>query len=208
MLPHFIQPCSPIPATSVPTGEGWLHELQLDGYRLQVAKYGTEVRLYSGRGQDWGKRLATLAAALQAIAAQSAILDAELCLPAPDGTPDFAGLQAAMGSGREHELAVLAFAFDLLHLDGQDLRPLPLTERRRQLEQLLERAKVPRLHLVEAFDDGQALFEMAERHGLEGVVSKRRLAPYRSGECIDWRKVKTETWCAANRERWRQFEKP
>jgi bifunctional non-homologous end joining protein LigD len=208
MLPPFIQPCSPIPASSVPTGDGWVHEPKLDGYRLQVAKDGAEVRLYSRRGQDWGKRLAALAEALQAIPAESAILDAELCLPGLDGTPDFAGLQAAMGSGREHELVVLAFAFDLLYLDGQDLRPLPLTERRRQLERLLERAKVPRLHLVEAFDDGQALFEMAERHGLEGVVSKRRLAPYRSGECLDWRKVKTETWRAANQERSRLLEKP
>ena len=65
---------------------------------------------------------------------------------------------------------------------------------------------MPRLLLVEAFEDGQALVEVAERHGLEGVVSKRRLAPYRSGECLDWRQVKTETWRAANR--WRLFEKP
>jgi len=207
MLPHFIQPCSPIPANSVPAGEGWLHELKLEGYRLQVAKDGPEVRLYSRRGHDWGKRLAALAEALQAIPARSAILDAELCLLAPDGTSDFAGLQAAMGSGREHDLAVRAFVFDLLHLDGQDLRPLPLTERRRQLERLLERAKVPRLLLVEAFDDGQALLEVAERHGLEGVVSKRRLAPYRSGECLDWRKVKTQSWSEANRERWRPLER-
>jgi len=179
----------------------------LDGYRLQVAKDGPEVRLYNRRGHDWGKRLAVLAEALRAIPAQSVILDAELCLPAADGTPDFAGLQAVMGSGREHELAVRVFAFDLLHHDGQDLRPLPLSERRRRLELLLERAKVPRLHLVEAFDDGQALFEVAERHGLEGVVSKRRLAPYRSGECLDWRKVKTQAWSKANRERWRLFER-
>jgi bifunctional non-homologous end joining protein LigD len=154
-----------------------------------------------------GDRLAALAEALQAIPARSAILDAELCLLAPDGTSDFAGLQAAMGSGREHEVAVRAFVFDLLHLDGQDLGPLPLTERRRQLERLLERAKVPRLLLVEAFDDGQALLEVAERHGLEGVVSKRCLAPYRSGECLDWRKVKTQSWSEANRERWRLFER-
>ena len=192
MLPPFIQPCSPIPATSVPTGEGWLHELKLDGYRLQVIKDEPTVRLYNRRGDDWGKRLAALAEALRTIPAQSVILDAELCLPAADGTSDFAGLQAVMDSGRGDELPVLAFAFDLLHLDGQDLRPLPLSERRRRLELLLERAKVPRLHLVEAFDDGQALLEMAERHGLEGVVSKRRLAPYRSGDCLDWRKVKTE----------------
>ena len=191
----------------MPAGEGWLHELKLDGYRLQVIKNGPEVRLYSRGGYDWGRRLAALAEAVQAIPARSAILDAELCLLAPDGTCDFAGLQAAMGSGRDYELAVRAFAFDLLHLDGQDLRPLPLTERRPRLERLLEGAKVPRLHLVEAFDDGQALLEVAERQGLVGVVSKLRTGPYRSGECNDWRKVKTQAWREANRERWRLFEK-
>ena len=72
---QFIQPCSPIPATSVPTGEGWLHELKLEGYRLQVIKDAPTVRLYNRRGDDWGKRLAALAEALQAIPAQSAILD-------------------------------------------------------------------------------------------------------------------------------------
>jgi bifunctional non-homologous end joining protein LigD len=208
MLLDFIQPCSPIPTYSVPAGEEWLHELKLDGYRLQVVKNGPEVRLYSRGGHDWGRRLAAIAEAVQAIPARSAILDAELCLLAPDGTCDFAGLQAAMGSGRrDYELAVRAFAFDLLHLDGQDLRPLPLTERRRRLEPLIEGTKVPRLHLVEAFDDGQALLELAERHGLEGVVSKRRLAPYRSGDCLDWRKVKTQSWSEANRERWREAER-
>jgi bifunctional non-homologous end joining protein LigD len=94
-----------------------------------------------------------------------------------------------------------------LHLNGEDLRPLPLIERRRRLEQLVRRAKVPCLHLVEASDDGHALLEVAERHRLEGVVSKRRSAPYRSGECRDWRKVKTLAWREANRERWRLFER-
>jgi len=75
MLPHFIQPCSPIPANSVPVGEGWLHELKLDGYRLQVAKDGPEVRLYSRRGHDWGKRLAALAEALQAIPARCILVE-------------------------------------------------------------------------------------------------------------------------------------
>src|SRR5262249_44951989 len=134
----------------------------------------------------------------------SAILDAELCLPGRDGTPNFYALLARMHR-RQHELAV--YAFDLLHIDGEDLRPLPLTTRRRRMERLLRRAKVPWLHLVEAFDDGQALLEVAERHRLEGVVSKRRDAHYRSGACLDWRKVKTQSWREANRERWRLFEK-
>jgi bifunctional non-homologous end joining protein LigD len=202
---RFIQPCNPISAKQVPAGDGKLHEPKLDGYRLQVAKDGPMVRPYSRRGYGWGKRLAALAESLRIIPTRSAILDAELCLPGRDGAPNFYGLEAAMGSGPEHELAV--YAFDLLHLDGEDLRSLPLIERRRLLKRLLTRAKVPSLHLVEAFDDGQELLEAAERHGLEGVVSKRRLAPYRSGECRDWRKVKTEAWRAANRERWRLFEK-
>ena len=84
---------------------------------------------------------------------------------------------------------------------------MPLIERRQLLERLLSRAKVPCLHLVDAFDDGQKLLEAAEKHNLEGVVSKRRDAPYRSGECHDWVKVKTVAWREANRERWRLFEK-
>ena len=106
-------------ARSVPAGDGWLH---------------------SRRGNDWTKRLLLLAEALTAIPAHAVILDAELCLLRADGSPDFYRLQAAIG-GRQHELAV--FGFDLLHLDGEDLRSLPLVERRRLLERLLRRAKVP-----------------------------------------------------------------
>jgi bifunctional non-homologous end joining protein LigD len=192
-----------VTAKSVPAGEGWVHEPKLDRYRLQVVKDDSTVRLYSRRGHDWGKRLAALAESLRAIPTRSAILDAELCLPGRDGAPNFYGLMARMHN-RQHELAV--YAFDLMHLDGEDLRPLPLTTRRRRMERLLGRAKVPCLHLVEAFDDGQALLEAAERHRLEGVVSKRRDAPYRSGESRDWRKIKTAAWREANRERWRLFE--
>jgi bifunctional non-homologous end joining protein LigD len=99
------------------------------------------------------------------------------------------------------------FAFDLLHRDGKDLRPLPLIERRRRLVRLVGRADIPRLHLVETFEDGAVLLRAAERHGLEGVVSKRRDAPYHSGASRDLVKVKTAAWREANRERWRLFEK-
>ena len=90
--------------------------------------------------------------------------------------------------------------------DGQDLRHLPLTERKRRLARLIARSDIPCLHLVEAFDDGVKLLETAERMQLEGIVSKRRNSAYRSGECRDWRKIKTAAWRAANRERWRMFE--
>jgi bifunctional non-homologous end joining protein LigD len=176
----------------------------MDGYRLQIVKDGPTVRLYSRGGLDWSKRLAPLAKALVGIPGLSAVIDAELVFPGADGAPNFIGLQAAL-SDHQHELAI--FAFDLMLWDGQDLRPLPLIERRRRLERLLARSKVACLHLVQAFDDGVKLLEAAERHGLEGIVSKRRSSPYRSGECRDWRKVKTAAWREANRERWRMFER-
>jgi len=200
---RFIQPCCPVTAKSVPAGDDWLHELKLDGYRLQIAKHGSTVRLYSCRGHDWSKRLVALSEALRGIPAHSAVLDAELCFPGPDGAPDFFRLLKAAFTNQGGELAV--YAFDLLDLNGQDLKPLPLIERRQRLERLLNRTKVTCLHLIEGFDNGQKLFEAAERHRLEGVVSKRRDATYRSGECGDWVKVKTSAWRETNRERWRLF---
>jgi bifunctional non-homologous end joining protein LigD len=100
----------------------------------------------------------------------------------------------------------VVYAFDLLHCDGRDLRPLPLLERRRRLERLLTRAEILCLRLVECFDDGVKLLEAAERLQLEGIVSKRLAAPHRSGDCRDWVKVKTVHWRATNRERWRMFQ--
>jgi bifunctional non-homologous end joining protein LigD len=132
------------------------------------------------------------------------VIDGELVLPDNLGAPDFTGLAAAPRK-RQHELAV--YAFDLLHRDGRDLRPLPLLERRRRLERLLSRAEIQCLHLVECFDDGVELLEAAEGLQLEGTVSKRRAAPYRSGDCRDWVKVKTAHWRTANQERWRMFHK-
>jgi bifunctional non-homologous end joining protein LigD len=177
----------------------------MDGYRLQIVKDGRLIRLYSRGGHDWTRRLSTLAEALQPIPGHSAVLDTELCLTGADGFPDFAALRMAMRSGQLHALTV--FAFDLLHRDGQDLRRLPLVERKRKLAHLVTRAGIPCLHLVEAFDDGLALLQAAENHRLEGLVSKRRSSPYRSGECRDWLRVKTAAWYEANRERWRMFER-
>ena len=203
---RFIQPCSPILAPKPPAGDAWLHEPKMDGYRLQIVKSGRQVRLYSRRGYDWTKRLAGLAEALAGIPGRSVVIDAELVFPeAVTGRPDFTGLQSAIGAGRHDELAV--FAFDLLHRDGVDLRPLPLSKRKTLLATLLRRSKVNCLYLVATFPDGAKLLTSAERLGLEGVVSKRRAAPYRSGESNDWRKVKTVAWREANRERWRMFER-
>jgi bifunctional non-homologous end joining protein LigD len=202
---HFIRPRSPISAKSVPAGEAWLHEPKLDGYRLRILKSGRAVRLYSRDGHEWTERLATLADALAGIPGRSAVIDAELCFLSGIGAPGFAGLQLALRSRQHHKLTV--FAFDLLHRGGVDLCPLPLGQRKDLLATLLHRSKVDCLHLVATFPDGAKLLASAERKKLEGIVSKRRSSPYRSGECKDWRKIKTVAWRAANRERWRLFER-
>ena len=99
------------------------------------------------------------------------------------------------------ERDLVYFSFDLLHRDGEDLRRSPIIERKRRLARLINRSNMPCLHLVQGFDDGVKLLAAAEQHGLEGIVSKRKDAPYRSGECRDWRKVKTTAWREGNRER-------
>jgi bifunctional non-homologous end joining protein LigD len=189
-FPTFIRPCRPVRAIKPPAGDAWLHEPKLDGYRLQIVKRGWQVKLYAKSGYDWSRRLGKLAEALAIIPCQMAVIDAELCFLATDGLPDFQGLKAAMGRGSHHQLAI--FAFDILHRNGADLLPLPMIERRGQLDRLMARANVPCLRLVEAYDDGAKLLAAAERYNIEAIVSKRRMSPYRSGESQDWLKTKME----------------
>jgi bifunctional non-homologous end joining protein LigD len=205
MSPKFVRPCVPTIVKSIPRGDDWLHEPKLDGYRLQIVKDGSALRLYSRSGYDWTKRLASLAETLAGLHCKSAVIDGELVFPAADGSPNFYRLQSAMVPGQQHELAV--FAFDILHHDGDDLRFVPLIDRRLQLTELVARSNVRCLHLVWGFDNGAKLLEAAERHGLEGIVSKRQASVYHSGPSRDWVKIKTAAWRAANRERWRLFEK-
>jgi len=110
-----------------------------------------------------------------------------------------------MVAGQQHVLAV--FAFDLLHHNGEDLRPLPLIDRRLQLTELLARSDSPCLHLVWEFDHGAKLLQAAERHGLEGIVSKRARSAYGSGPSRDWVKGEDRGVARGERERWRMFEK-
>jgi bifunctional non-homologous end joining protein LigD len=189
----------------VPKGVDWLHEPKLGGYRFQVVKDGRQVRLYSRGGTEWTKRLPAFADTFRRLPCRSTILDGELVLPDADGAPDFGGLHAAVRSAAEVELNF--FAFDLLHCDGTDLLRFPLIERKLRLARLVGRGGIRCMHLVQIFDDGVKLLEAAERMQLGGIVSKRRMAPYRSGECRDWRKVKIAAWREANQERSRMFER-
>jgi ATP-dependent DNA ligase len=203
----FIHPLNPTTGHFVPSGDDWLHEPKLDGYRLQVIKEGRTVRLYSGWGSEWTEHLSPVSEALRAIPCRSAILDAELCFLSVVGMPDFYGLSAAIRRRRQPR-GLAVYAFDLLHRDGRDLRPLPLTKRRRRLERLMARSDVPCLRLVETFANGKRLLDIAERLHLEGIVSKRKASRYHSGPSREWRIMKTKTWREFNRERWRLFERP
>jgi len=200
---RFIQPCSPIPAKAVPTGLGWVHEVKFDGYRVQAHKVGSNVRLYSRNGHNFTERFPSIAQLLHGLPAKSAVLDGEVVASDADARPNFARLHVRWTRPNTIHL----WAFDLLAFNGRDLRLLPLVKRQAVLQTLLERFACPAVSLSEPFEDGISLLRVAEQRGLEGVISKRRDAPYRSGECADWRKVETAAWQEANRERWRLFER-
>jgi bifunctional non-homologous end joining protein LigD len=200
---RFIPPCSPIRAKEVPAGDGWLHEVKFDGYRVQAHKMGSLVIIYSRNGHDFTGRFPSIAQLLQELPAKVAVLDGEVVASNADGNPNFARLHVRWTRPGTIQL----WAFDLLAFNGHDLRLQPLVKRQARLQALLERFGSPAVTLSEPFEDGLALLRVAEERGLEGIVSKRRDAPYRSGECRDWRKVKTVAWREANRERWRLFER-
>src|SRR5215471_2496225 len=200
---RFIEPCSPIRAKEVPAGEGWLHEVKFDGYRIQAHKVGSRVIVFSRNGHDFTERFPSIAQLLHELPAKAAVLDGEVVASDADGRPNFARLHVRWSWPGTIQLR----AFDLLALNGQDWRPRPLVKRQARLQALLERFGCPAVSLSETFEDGLALLRVAEERGLEGIVSKRRDAPYRSAECRDWRKVKTLAWREANRERWRLFER-
>jgi bifunctional non-homologous end joining protein LigD len=173
----------------VPESERWLHEIKWDGYRLAIRIDHGGVRLLTRGGLDWTDRFPSILEAAKALGVTTAYLDGEAVVE-QRGIPDFGALQAALAAGPAHK--ALLFAFDLLHLDGRDLRREPLIERKRILEGLLE-GKGTRYcirfseHLLR---DGPALYRQAQALGLEGIVSKRRDCPYRSGKPGDWLKIK------------------
>jgi bifunctional non-homologous end joining protein LigD len=138
---------------------------------------------------------------LAALPTQGAVIDGETVAFDESGKPDFYTLLRRRASG------VCVWCFDLLALDEEDLRPLPLEKRKERLSTLLSQAGDERLRVSESFDDGEKLLEAAARMNLEGIVSKKRAAPYVAGVNCGWIKVKTREWREANRERYKLFEK-
>ena len=187
-LPAFIPPQLAQQSTTPPTGTGWLNELKLDGYRIQARKDGTRVQLLTRTGLDWTHRMKTVAAEVQALPAETAILDGELVVLASNGTTNFADLQAAFQEGVQKPLTY--FAFDLLHLNGHNLRELPLVERKRLLAQLLkDSGEFVSFgeHLEASSED---VFHKACELHAEGIVCKRASGRYSPGRSADWLKLK------------------
>ena len=187
-LPTFIPPQLAQQSTKPPKGTGWLHELKLDGYRMQARKDGASVQLLTRTGLDWTHRMKAVATQLQALPADTAILDGELVVLAPNGTTSFADLQAAFQEGVKKPLTY--FAFDLLHLNGHNLRNLPLSERKDLLAQLVKNSGEFVCLSEHLESDGEGVFRKACEFHAEGIVSKRASGHYSSGRSTDWLKLK------------------
>jgi bifunctional non-homologous end joining protein LigD len=193
----FIEPCQPSKAARPAIGPLWVHEIKHDGYRLMVPRDGSRVRCFTRNGHDWADRFPAIVEAALRIKAQSFLVDGEVVIISDDGTPDFRALRSRR---RGHE-AVL-YTFDLIEHDGDHLRDLPPIERKWRLFKLIGRAKRRAIQFVEHLtDDGPTVFEHVCRMGLEGIVSKRVDAPYRSGPSRTWLKSKNPASEAVRRER-------
>src|SRR5256885_11810062 len=187
-IPDFVAPQLCASVESPPTGEGWCHEIKFDGYRVQLRVEGGDAVLKTRKGLDWSEKFPAIAKEGDAL--PDALIDGEIVALNHDGLPDFSALQAAIADGKTNSL--IFFAFDLLFAEGEDLRALPLIERKERLKLLLEaKGKAKLIRYVEHFDeDGETVLKSAQQMLLEGIISKKRDAPYRSGRSENWTKAK------------------
>lgn len=189
-MPDFIPPCLATLSDVAPAGSEWVHEIKLDGYRIQARIADGGVTLKTRTGLDWTKRFPTVAEACAALDRHEAILDGEIVSPDENGISDFSALQDDLKSGRHDRLVY--YVFDLLYLDGVDLTGSALIDRKDLLAQLLSGPpKDGVIRLSESIEaSGPVMLKHACQMHLEGIVSKRRDAPYHSGRVGDWLKTK------------------
>jgi bifunctional non-homologous end joining protein LigD len=198
----FIELCRPTLAKAAPTGSGWLHEIKHDGFRLMVRRDGARVRLFTRDGFDWTDRYPSITLVARLLPrAQSFVIDGEAAVCDDKGCANFDLLRYGP---KENSKAVL-FAFDLLELNGTDLRREPIEARKGELAELLppNDGIFFNEHIE---DDGEVVFRRACKLGYEGIVSKRLGSRYRSGRTPDWVKVKNPKAPAVLRlelEEWR-----
>lgn len=191
-MPARIEPCLALLHSKPPAGPEWAFEVKWDGYRLAVHRDECGVRIFTRGGFDWTERFPSIAAAAAELDAGSFILDGEAVVLDEAGRADFGLLQQALGGrgGKLHAERAMLYAFDLLYLDGHDLTRMGLAERRHMLEDLIDHES-GFLRLSEEVEaDGSEFLASACKFGLEGIIAKRRDAPYRSGRRGDWLKIK------------------
>jgi bifunctional non-homologous end joining protein LigD len=187
---NFVSPELAFQATEPPSGDGWLHELKYDGYRMQAICEGDNIKLLTRNGLDWTERMPAIEQGLKALELQDTVLDGEVVVLNQDGLTDFAALQAAFEQGSKSDL--IYYVFDLLRLHGKDTRSLSLADRKKLLQKALsgKSASAAIRYSEHVIGTGGDLFKQACKKGAEGVVSKRADSPYRSGRQRDWIKVK------------------
>lgn len=186
-MPGFLPFQHPRLVAEPPSGPAWLHEIKFDGYRVQIHVEAGRPTIFTRNGHDWTARLPELSA--DAATLPDCILDAELCAIGPDGQPNFGALRASLSPGRTADLVL--FVFDILWRGQDDLRRFALKDRKSILEGQMATPPSVRWRAVDAFPAGGAvLLQSACRLGLEGIVSKRRDAPYTAGRGDAWAKAK------------------
>jgi bifunctional non-homologous end joining protein LigD len=195
-LPRALEPQKATLVAAAPGGDDWLHELKYDGYRMLAAVAERRVRLVTRSGLDWTERMPTLAGELERLRSR-VLIDGEIVVLDREGISNFQSLQNALGAGKDEN--VVYYAFDLLHMDGYDLRELPLEQRKELLSGVLA-SRATGLVRVRYSDhvigNGPEFHRAACVRGLEGTIAKRRRDPYRSGRTRSWLKIK----CLARQE--------
>ena len=188
-MPGFIEPQLASSNPTPPVGDAWIHELKLDGYRIQAHLRGGKVKLFSRNGLDWTGRMANVAEALKTLQVTSAVIDGEVVVLDEHGLSDFAKLQAAFDEKKP--TALTYYCFDLLHLNGHSLREARLIERKDLLRSILDPGDADTIRFSEHLDiSGQQMFGEACRLGAEGIISKRADSMYASGRSATWMKTK------------------
>lgn len=191
-LQRFVPPQFATAVDRPPNGADWIHEIKLDGYRIYCRRDGSGTHFLTRRGQDWTERFQRLVGPIEALPAQELALDGEVVVLDDNGHSSFGALQEALSSDDQRRLTL--FAFDLLCLDGYDLRGAALIDRKSALRELIEGGSgLSTIRYSDHIDAiGDEVFRKASEMGLEGVVSKMRDRPYRSGRSTDWVKSKAQ----------------
>ncbi|TMH13570.1 MAG: DNA ligase D [Betaproteobacteria bacterium] len=188
-LPLSLAPQLATLVDRAPAGEDWIYEIKFDGYRLLTRIDGDDVRLFTRNGNDWTSKMKSLATAIQALKLPPGWLDGEIIVPGEHGAPDFNALQNAFDASRTEQIEY--FLFDIPYFAGHDLRSVGVAERRELLRQLMKGASSPRLRFSEDFHaKPDEILRNACKMRLEGVIGKRRDAPYVSRRATSWIKLK------------------